>query len=264
MKPGEPAWEHVKYAFKTSLFTSATLKDHLALVHWQIANPLVFASRQSFDANKPMRRLLKPHTFRTVLINLGSKDLLLPKYGVAYRTFAFSKKDWYRAVHDVVASNKYETFGDFVAKKNLPAALLQKLPYFQDGLELLAVIRKYVAAYIGVYYKSDADVLGDHDMIDYWSHWDRMPMYPAYGLPPLSLEALIDQVAYSIFGVTAQHEMVGSLVEYIVNPAGCGSKITPNKAEADVQSFFQTLSLIALTGTCLCALFAGETFLRTM
>ena len=248
VKPGDAAWEHVKYVFKTTLFTSATLKEHLALVHWQTANPLVFATRQSFEADKPMHRLLKQHTFRTVLINLGSKDLLLPKYGVAYRVFAFSKNVWYRAVHDIVAFNKYETFADFVAKKNLPETLIKKLPYFQDGFELYAIIRKYVAAYLGVYYETDADVLGDQDMLDYWSHYDRMPMWPSYGLPALSLETLIDQVAYSIFGVTAQHEMVGSLVEYIVNPAGCGAKITPNKAEADVQSFFQTLSLIALTG----------------
>ena len=99
-----------------------------------------------------------------------------------------------------------------------------------------------------MYCKTDADVLADPDLHDYWSHYARMPMWPSYNLPALSLAALVDQITHSIFGVTGVHEFVGSIVEYLVSPQGLGSKILPGRAESDVQSHFQLLSLIALTG----------------
>jgi hypothetical protein len=242
-------WSHVKFVFKSSLFTAVTIKDHLVHLHWTISNNLMFASRQSFSANHPLRRLLKPHTYRAASINWASKTVLLPDDALAWRMFALDKADWYRAVNDCIHANKYQTFDDFCSEKDLPEEVAATLPLIQDGKALNAVIRKYVSHYVSAYYKDNAAVLADKDIHTYWAHYGSLPLWPSYGLPALSKETLIDQITHSIFGVTGMHELLGSIVEYLDSPGGLGCKIAPGKAEVDVQSFFQQLSLIALTGT---------------
>ena len=65
----------------------------------------------------------------------------------------------------------------------------------------------------------------------------------------LSLESLIDFVTNCIFQVTGNHEFVGGVVEYSLDPSLMPTKIAPKQSVADVQSYFLFVSLTALTGT---------------
>merc|ERR1712224_555470 len=49
-------------------------------------------------------------------------------------------------------------------------------------------------------------------------------------------------------GVTAGHELVGSIVAYLTMLSGLPPKLTPGATVPDVQTFEQALIIIALTG----------------
>ena len=76
VRPGDAAWTHAKFAFRSSLLTGVTLKDHLAATHLTIAATLVSASRDHLPATHPLRRLLKPFTYRTIAVNRAAGTLL--------------------------------------------------------------------------------------------------------------------------------------------------------------------------------------------
>ena len=94
-----------------------------------------------------------------------------------------------------------------------------------------------------------------------------------YGLPKLNKENLIDYLTHLAFSVTAWHELVGTIVQYLLPPEYVDDKIKknevkeddpnskkiekwkplgicmhPGKEELDVQSFVQGLCLAGLTG----------------
>lgn len=60
-------------------------------------------------------------------------------------------------------------------------------------------------------------------------------------LPTLTRDALGDLLAELIWNVTGNHEMIGSIVEYLTVPNGLATKLVPNKDEADIQSFAQAV-----------------------
>ena len=62
------------------------------------------------------------------------------------------------------------------------------------------------------------------------------------------MDSLTTLVTELIWSVTAEHELVGSVVEYLTSPTGFPAKLLEGKLESDVQSFAQGLVIIALTG----------------
>jgi hypothetical protein len=53
---------------------------------------------------------------------------------------------------------------------------------------------------------------------------------------------LIEYLTHLAFNVTAWHEMVGTLTQYVTPPNGFGFSLRPGKAVLDVQSFVQVQS----------------------
>ena len=54
---------------------------------------------------------------------------------------------------------------------------------------------------------------------------------------------LIEYLTHLAFNVTAWHEMVGTISQYVIPPSGFGFSLRPGKAELDVQSFVQVHTL---------------------
>ena len=75
---GDPDWDHVKWAYKVSVLTGVTVRDHLVRpssrrsrsdswwaqvgVHFMASNMLTMASDENLMPDHPLRRLLRPHT----------------------------------------------------------------------------------------------------------------------------------------------------------------------------------------------------------
>ena len=60
-------WEHAKWVFKCSALSGVTLKDHLVGLHFMASNFLAAAEAEHLGAQHPIRRLLRPFTYGTVV-----------------------------------------------------------------------------------------------------------------------------------------------------------------------------------------------------
>ncbi|KAJ8603295.1 hypothetical protein CTAYLR_006969 [Chrysophaeum taylorii] len=251
--PRDDAWDEAKADFRMSLGTSLTLRDHLAVTHWIVANGLARATRAAFTATHPLRRLLKQFTFLTASVNDAAKDMLLPERSLGHRTFGLTWSAWVSYFTDVFEAWVWIPLPEKIQRAGLPQDLLDRWPLAQDGLRLWHTFERYVGAYLSVFYDDDDDddgkrVDADPEICAFWSHFETQFDTP-WNLPALSLNTLRVFLADLIWHVTAGHELHGAIVEYINAPDGFCGKLAEGRLVPDIQSQAQALIVIALTGT---------------
>ena len=66
------------------------LQDHLVGIHLLASNLLATSTAQNLNASHPIRRMLRPHTYSAISVNLGAINTLLPDRGVLHRTVALT------------------------------------------------------------------------------------------------------------------------------------------------------------------------------
>ena len=234
-------WEHIKFGFRSSLVTDITLKYHLSYVHFIHSNSMMISARESLSKDHPLRRLLKQHYYRSSVINWAAREILIPINQLAHRTWAFTSESWIRLFSDIFSSWKYKIFPDIIRDKKLDVT---SMPLYKDGILLWNCIKKYVDTYLDLYNYTD-DCNMDNDVKDFWKHINNQINY---GLPQLNRENLSNYLTDTVWWCTGGHEYVGSIVEYLVHPDGLVPKVCPGKSIGDVQTFAQSLIIIALTG----------------
>jgi hypothetical protein len=152
------------------------------------------------------------------------------------------------------AGYEYVTHPEWVKRKKLSKEMEEKIPIATDGVEVWNIYRKFFKGYVDLYFKQETDVTEDPELKAYWECINtrcglKPPSPYKYGLPPLSKDALIDQMTHHAFHSTCWHEFVGAIVHYLTTPEGIPTKIVKDVEVMDVQTFFQGLCLIGLTGT---------------
>jgi hypothetical protein len=232
-------WEHIKFGFKSSIVTDITLKYHLSYVHFIHSNSMMIGARESLSKDHPLRRLLKPHYYRSSVINWAAREILIPLNQLAHRTWAFTSESWIELFSDIFSNWEYKIFPDMADKK----IDVTFMPLYKDGMLLWNCIKKYVDGYLDLYNYNNSDM--DSDVKDFWKHVNSQINY---GLPELNRENLADYLTNTIWWCTGGHEYVGSIVEYLVHPDGLMPKVCKDKNIGDVQTFAQALIIIALTG----------------
>ncbi|CAK0892429.1 unnamed protein product [Prorocentrum cordatum] len=145
------------------------------------------------------------------------------------------------------SSFRYRTWPQAYDECDMPEDLKATMPMWEDGLAVWKMLREWHAAYIDLYYDTELHVLADPEIQQYWT-FRTTPQYTR-GLPPLSKEALIDQVTHSVFWACAFHEFVGGAVEYVTDPGGLFLQVRPGQTMADMQHMVQAQSLTAATGS---------------
>eukprot|EP00933_Yihiella_yeosuensis_P032664 TRINITY_DN26284_c0_g1_i1.p1 TRINITY_DN26284_c0_g1~~TRINITY_DN26284_c0_g1_i1.p1 ORF type:complete len:919 (+),score=164.78 TRINITY_DN26284_c0_g1_i1:322-2757(+) len=245
VKPGDPQWEEAKACFRSSLCTSVTLKDHLAITHWIVANQLQSATRETLSADHAVRRLLSQFCYGTARINSLSTDLLLPVNSLGYRTFAFTEESWGSYMKDIFAEWTWQPFPEKFKGSKLPESFLESWALKQDGELVFDCFVKYTRNYLAIFYPSEDSMLADAEISAFWRHFDE---HLPWKLPPLSLDALVSLLADLMWQVTAGHEFVGSIVEYLTLLSGCQPKIPSGSAVPDVNSLALCLIVMSLTG----------------
>ena len=81
-------------------------------------------------------------------------------------------------------------------------------------------------------------VAADADVVAFWNHFEGQ-IDAGWQLPPLCYDALITLITDLIWWVTAGHEFVGAIVEYLTPPNGLPAKIVDGRTDVDVQSYAQ-------------------------
>ena len=162
-------YQHVSVLFRSSLLLQVTIFDHLIGTHWIISDGLLLASERHLDADHPIRRLIKPHTYGAGQVNLLSTALLAPVGGFAHRAFGFDAAAYPVALCDLISLWKCETYEEHFINSGLPSDMHDSLPLYRDGLDYWNVTEKYVRSYVDIYYPSEEQVTEDAQLQDYWA-----------------------------------------------------------------------------------------------
>ncbi|CAK4715067.1 unnamed protein product, partial [Aphanomyces euteiches] len=195
--------------------------DHLLGIHCTVANYLTTANREQLPVDYPIRRLIKPFTFRTVVINYAAAWALFWPKGMLHRGFAFTETGMNQVWDYGLKTFQFETFPDHVARQQIDTV---KLPFHEDGLDYWAVVHKFVSDYIDLYYSSDAELTRDR------------------------LENLKNVIAQCIVWVSAMHNHLGTIAEYASDPAFVGSAWVEGEAWNRPDSAVRIAIIMSATG----------------
>jgi len=244
-KPGCDNWEHVKFAWRCSLFTWVTGVDHLVVTHLLVSNGLNAALRE-LPPLHPVRRALHVHVFGTSVINTKSMLTLAGKGGFLHRMSALQWEDGLKTVLAQSNNFKFETWPQRFEACDLPLEVKQELPLFKFGLKVWRVLHEFYEAYIDIYYADDEAVKNDEHLKHYWQF--RCTQQYTNRLPSLSKAALVDQMTHACFYVTAYHQVAGDVVQYITTPRGMFFQFREGQTMADAEMLANTMTLTASTG----------------
>jgi len=213
--PGTEHWEYAKLRIRSGLFILAS-GFHLCLGHLRWANEPQIGTRRHLASIHPINRILPPHFFRSALVIAKSLSSLTPPYGMLHRSTAFTADalaEFFQAAYDSFTFQPwYKTASDRGWDENCDDSIF---PAYRDAKALNDVIHNYCTNYIGLYYKSNADVAKDKQLQKYWEYmcsvWTT--------LPKLDLGTLADYCSNVIFYNSAWHEQIGNVSGYARDPA---------------------------------------------
>lgn len=136
---------------------------HLGRTHL-LTEPFVLATYRQFAANHPLALLLRPHFEGTLAINDMAQRHLISSGGIVDELLGGAIQSSRTLT---VRGLENHDFNDGMLPRTFQAhgvedtSLLPSYPYRDDALLYWQAIRRWVAAYLALYYPSDADVQQD-------------------------------------------------------------------------------------------------------
>jgi len=193
-----------------------------------------------------LRRLLRPFTFRTPHINKGASVYLLTENGLLHRTVGLTWEGLRNGMAYSYKTLRYSTLADQLALTGLKDDL-DKHPFFQDLVDFERLVRKFIEDYVKVYYPNDVkDVQADEALQQFWN---SIHFVTDSGIPALKCRHdIVDLFTNFVVYVTALHNHVGNVAEYLMNPRFAVAKLRPHREISDVQASFQSMLVALLTG----------------
>eukprot|EP00755_Sulcionema_specki_P014854 Sspe_Gene.57809::Locus_31720_Transcript_1_1_Confidence_1.000_Length_3684::g.57809::m.57809 len=237
--PNDADWAHAKWVFRCSCLMGVTMRDHLVSVHLLLANIVTTASRERLGPKHPLRRFLKPFTYGTVAVNFGASETLAVKNSFFHRATSLTWKGMADAFSYVSHHQRYTTARGILEKNGWKEGETEKHGYSfgVDFYLFSAVVRRLVEGYVDLYWKTDEDVLRDEDIRNFW---EGMRVLPHSRVPELTTKSVLkDFLENVVVSVSALHNHVGNVGEYLVDPTYASGKIRQGREMADIQASFQ-------------------------
>lgn len=235
--PKSSEWENIKAIFRSSSAVAFTAEEHLIYTHLVVSNTLVTCGRERLSWNHPIRRLLKPFTYRSVIVNKKAISLLFLKNNILNRSTAFTNKSQKEYYIDTFSKIDYGTLKDHMKKNKITES--DKIPYYEDGMLAWKVLEDYIRDYMGIYYKTDEEWEEDLDAQDWWtSITSNIPEYniPVWATKGKLIETVVEYLTHAIFTVTYFHEYIGSIEEYVMRGNFFSFRIMKGETYGDIQT----------------------------
>lgn len=142
---------------------------------------------------------------------------------------------------------RYTTLDQVLAFSGLDNPANQDmLPWVEDMKDYVAIVKEYLSKYIGLYYGTDEDIVCDEELVNFLEQLHFVPnsRIPVIRTKSAFVELLVNFVTY----VTAVHNHVGNVAEYLMDTQLSSSKIRPGRENSDVQSSLQAMNIALLSG----------------
>lgn len=192
---------------------SADANVHEAVVHLGRTHLVMEAvglclHRQLSDAH-PLYVLLSPHVATTFAINHSAKTSLIAPGGTVDRCFAAAIDSLVAVVHDAVSTYALDRTDPPTELADRGLSDLAVHPYRDAALPLWDALREFTAAYVALYYPTDADVVGDPELRAFLAELASKDGGRLVGVPVVdSRERLAWLLARLIFVAGPQHSAV--------------------------------------------------------
>jgi arachidonate 15-lipoxygenase len=165
--PGDGySWRLARNCVLAAHNTYHEVLTHLGFTHL-MSEPVLIAAVRNLAANHPVAVLLRRHFEGTMSINKLAVELLIqPGRAVEYLIGSDLKSTYpWLAEHRSKRSFRDNYLPAKLASSGTDSvSLLPHHPYRDDGLLVWNAIYRWVSDFVGVYYKSDVDVVGDHEL----------------------------------------------------------------------------------------------------
>ncbi len=260
-------YDHISFIFRSTLITAITLREHLILIHWIVANSTLVSSLKYLNSSHILRRILRIFTFGTASINHSSTIALAPFEGIAGRAFGFTKKSWNKMVDDQMNIIKYQSIYDKFNSSGLSDEFKSSLPFYKDGIDLWEIYNEFITNLVDLYYPEEKYISEDNDLNDYWNGIKMYFSSENYNIGTLNKQNLINHLVFSVFMITAGHSFCGNVCEYLLMSDALMPKVLketkqhPNITNADIQTYMQALCIISMTSSPMPALVGDWEFM---
>eukprot|EP00040_Diaphanoeca_grandis_P000651 m.16135 g.16135 ORF g.16135 m.16135 type:complete len:913 (+) comp10885_c0_seq1:253-2991(+) len=258
--PGD-VWDHTKFRFRCSLLLIITGVDHLANVHFAVASAMLNALNESvlMDANHILRAALHPFTYNTSFVNQSAGVSLIPEKSIVMHMSGLKPEAYSQIFGDLYTKGKeWQPTPAFWEDKDLDLSDAQ-MPLKQDGVDMFKIFREFFSQCL-------ENVSVDDPVIQQF--WQNLRKYsgstndkttnenqttPAYVIPESlgkDLSVLVDHLAQFAYNVTVQHELVGTLSEYMADRANSGFRTVKRERSnscIDNQSYVVSMVLLGFT-----------------
>jgi len=246
--PSDVGWGEAKFLAKVTAFTLVTAREHLIWTHMILSNTVTRDSILHLSPDHPIRRLLTVFTFGTTEVNLRAFDSLIPETSLLHRALGLEYES-VQAIFDMSyeQSNIYEPFAD----RELDPVIQKmsdsgKFPYVTEGKAFFEIVRNFVREWL----LKAGDAASDDQALAFYNAVQKSSVGQKYEVPDHTDENMVNLIAQIIFTVTAYHELVGGVVDYVnVTPNRAGFRLCEEKTSVDLQSFLIAAVIGASTST---------------
>lgn len=210
-KPGDHTWALATKIALCALSTHTTLVRHWTWTHLMGGEYLAIATRNAFEENHPLCRLLWPHMYGTQQSNRFGNMAQLSPDGDFGAIFSFPYQEMCRLISNSRKTFEIETYDPSIDAANRRVAgqgLI--LPTLDNLCPLFDILERHARSYIAIYYQADSAVQGDRAVARWVNELHSLFSKPL--LPPGDLDRakLARLVARFLYLVTVHHEMVGA------------------------------------------------------
>lgn len=209
----ENVWLLAKIWVRSSDFQLHQIGFHLCATH-MLGEVFCVATLRQLPAVHPVFKLLTPHTRYTLEINTRARNELLGESGVIARVVATGGEGLGAVAQRAWQSFTYKSmcFPDNIEARGLHG--LKEYFYKDDGLLIWSAISKYVERIMGLYYKSDREVLEDGELQAWLKdvNQEGFAELPKLDMPTSfrSREQLFKFLTMVIYTCSAQHAAVNN------------------------------------------------------
>ncbi|MBM4251832.1 MAG: lipoxygenase [Deltaproteobacteria bacterium] len=247
-------WQMAKHAVHAVDGTYQEVVSHLGLTHL-ILEPFVVATRRHLAEQHPLYALLSPHFEGTMPINALAFGRLINEGQDVDTLVGCTMPSAYKLLGE---SRLNFSFSDGYAPLDIASRGLDDVsrlpdhPYRDDALLVWQAIRGWVNDYIEHFYKTDDDIVRDHEL----GNWTAELADPASGAIKnlgqggriRTRETLKDVVTMVIFTASAQHAAVNfaQKTDMAFHPGYplASYKLIPDSKEASEQDYLDILAPI--------------------
>jgi len=163
-------------------FTSTDNGIHALISHWLRTHcaiePIAIATRRMLSELHPVHNLMEPHFKYTLHINALARELLINAEGNVEKSYTPGKYA-FTLTSAMYSQWRFKDQGlpeDLLKRKLVSRnpdgsldSVLKDYPFAQDGLLIWDAIQAWTTEYLQIYYKSDADVLSDEELMMWWN-----------------------------------------------------------------------------------------------